>query len=258
VPSGPARSTDPGEIEAVDPGQIEAVLFDIIGTLVDENGTVRADTSRALEACGHDVAVASKLADEWVQRLDERISEVSSGWRPWRPYDQLSRETLQGTLDKHGVRLPDAVFGWLARVGHRLVPWPDAVRQLSDLAKLRPVFGLTNAGLAQVAEMSFYGGLRWHTILSTERVRTFKPNPATYQLAIDVLQLRPEQTLFVAAHPWDLTAAKRQRFRTAYLPRPHADPPGPFDTVDMTLRTLDDLLPLLNTPRTPPEPPDKK
>jgi 2-haloacid dehalogenase len=250
VPSGPASSTDPGEIEAV--------LFDIIGTLVDENGTVRADTSHALQASGHDVAVAPKLADEWVQRLDERISEIASGWRPWRPYDQLNRETLQGTLDKHDVRLPQEVFGWLALVGHRLTPWPDTVRQLSDLAKVRPVFGLTNAGLAQVAEMSFYGGLRWHTILSTERVRTFKPNPATYRLAIEELQLHPEQTLFVAAHPWDLTAAKRQHLRTAYLPRPHAVPPGPYDTIDMTLRTLDDLLPMLTTPRTPPEPPHPK
>jgi len=250
VPSGPTSSADPGEIEAV--------LFDIIGTLVDENGTVRADTSRALEASGHDVAAAPKLADEWVQRLDERISEISSGWRPWRPYDQLNRETLQDTLDKHGIRLPEQVLGWLALVGHRLVPWPDTVRQLSDLAKVLPVFGLTNAGLAQVAEMSFYGGLRWHAVLSTERVRTFKPNPATYQLAIDELHLHPQQTLFVAAHPWDLTAAKRLQFRTAYLPRPHADPPGPYDTVDMTLPTLDDLLPLLNDPRTRPDPPRPK
>lgn len=247
MPSGTTGPTDPGEIEAV--------LFDIIGTLVDENGTVRADTSRALLASGHDIAVAPKLADDWVQRLDDRIAEISSGWRPWRPYDQLSRETLQGTLDKHNVRLPGEVFGWLASVGHRLVPWPEAVRQLGDLAQVRPVFGLTNAGLAQVAEMSFYGGLRWHAVLSTERVRTFKPNPATYQLAIDTLHLHPPQTLFVAAHPWDLTAAKKLGFRTGYLPRPHAGPPGPHDKVDMTFRTLDDLLPLLNAPRTPPEPP---
>ena len=231
------------------------MLFDIIGTLVDENGTVRADTFRALQASGHDIAVAPTLADDWVQRLDDRIAEIASGRRPWRPYDQLSRETLQSALDKHGVRLPEEVLGWLAFVGHRLVPWPEAVRQLSDLAKVRPVFGLTNAGLAQVAELSFYGGLRWHAVLSTERVRTFKPNPATYQLAVDELHLHPQQTLFVAAHPWDLTAAKKHGFRTAYLPRPHADPPGPHDTVDMTLPTLDDLLPLLNDPRTRPEPP---
>jgi 2-haloacid dehalogenase len=247
MPNGTTSSTGLGEIEAV--------LFDIIGTLVDENGTVRADTFRALQASGQDSAVASTLADDWVQRLDDRIAEISSGWRPWRPYDQLSRETLQHTLDKHGIRLPAEVFGWLALVGHRLVPWPDAVRQLSDLAKVRPVFGLTNAGLAQVAEMSFYGGLRWHAVLSTERVRTFKPNPATYKLAIEELQLHPQQTLFVAAHPWDLTAAKRQQLRTAYLPRPHAGPPGPYDTVDMTLRTLDDLLPLLKAPRPPPAAP---
>ena len=76
MPSGTTGPTDPGEIEAV--------LFDIIGTLVDENGTVRADTSRALLASGHDIAVAPTLADDWVQRLDDWNSEISSGWRPWR------------------------------------------------------------------------------------------------------------------------------------------------------------------------------
>jgi hypothetical protein len=42
-----------------------------------------------------------------VQRLDDRITEISSGGRPWRPNGQLSRETLQDTLDKHGVRLSE-------------------------------------------------------------------------------------------------------------------------------------------------------
>jgi 2-haloacid dehalogenase len=84
VPSATTGVTDPGEIEAV--------LFDIIGTLVDENGTIRADTKQAIEASGHDIAVAPTLADDWVQRLDDRITEISSGRRPWRPNGQLSRD----------------------------------------------------------------------------------------------------------------------------------------------------------------------
>jgi phosphoglycolate phosphatase-like HAD superfamily hydrolase len=44
MPSGTTNSTHLGEIEAV--------LFDIIGTLVDENGTIRADTERRSRPAG--------------------------------------------------------------------------------------------------------------------------------------------------------------------------------------------------------------
>ena len=52
--------------------------------------------------------------------------------------------------------------------------------QLSDLAKVRPVFGLTNAGLAQVAEMSFYGGLRWRRWERSTSARLVRESERVY------------------------------------------------------------------------------
>jgi antitoxin YefM len=54
-------------------------------------------------------------------------------------------------------------------------------------------------------------------ILSTELVKSYKPDPRTYQLVPSLLAVRPEQVVMVAAHPYDLAAAAEQGFRTAFV-----------------------------------------
>ena len=57
-----------------------------------------------------------------------------------------------------------------------------------------------------------------------ETVRAHKPDPAMYEHLLRALQLDPARCLFVAAHPWDLDAAARHGFRTAYLDRAAGSP----------------------------------
>ncbi len=47
-----------------------------------------------------------------------------------------------------------------------------------------------------------------------------KPDPEVYQMAADLLGLRPNQVMMVAAHKGDLQAAKKVELRTAFVPRP--------------------------------------
>ena len=68
--------------------------------------------------------------------------------------------------------------------------------------------------------MNAAAGLRWHTALSTEAVRSYKPDPAVYRMAIECADRPPERMLMVAAHAWDLRGARAAGMRTAYLHRP--------------------------------------
>ena len=43
---------------------------------------------------------------------------------------------------------------------------------------------------------------------------------AVYQMAVDLLDLQPQEILMVAAHKYDLLAAKSLGFRTAWVQRP--------------------------------------
>ncbi|MDQ3922149.1 MAG: HAD hydrolase-like protein, partial [Actinomycetota bacterium] len=87
--------------------------------------------------------------------------------------------------------------------------------------------------------MAKRAGLPWDLILSAELVRHYKPDPEIYLMVPDLLDLRPEEVMLVAAHPNDLRAAQTHGLRTAYVPRPlehgpggESEPPDPsFDLV---------------------------
>ncbi|MGB1007271.1 MAG: HAD hydrolase-like protein, partial [Thalassobaculaceae bacterium] len=59
----------------------------------------------------------------------------------------------------------------------------------------------------------------------------YKPLPEAYETAAHFLQLEPEQVCMVACHNFDLDAAKRVGFKTAFVRRPAewggAGPPDP-------------------------------
>ena len=48
----------------------------------------------------------------------------------------------------------------------------------------------------------------------------YKLLPRSYELAAAYLQLRPEECCMVACHPFDLDAAKKVGFKTAFVRRP--------------------------------------
>ena len=71
-----------------------------------------------------------------------------------------------------------------------------------------------------------HGGLPWDCVLSAELFRAYKPSPAVYRGAADLLGIAPGELLMVAAHPSDLAAAQRAGLKTAYVERPLERGPG--------------------------------
>jgi 2-haloacid dehalogenase len=210
---------------------IDVIVFDIIGTLVDEVGTVTDETTAALGAVGVDAQRSARIAHDWLAGFDAATGRIARGEQEWAPDGEIRRRLLGQLLQADNVELAPGAFDELATVARRLVPWPGAADEVAALAELTTVTGLTNASLDQVAEISARGGLRWHAVLSTALARTYKPDPAAYQLAVNLLNLDPRRSLFVAAHSWDLRAAAAHGFRTAYLPRKYADGPAPHQPI---------------------------
>ena len=120
----------------------------------------------------------------------------------------------------------------LNRVWHRLTAWPDSVAGLTRLRVRYILATLSNGNVALLTNMAKYAGLPWDCILSAELAKHYKPDPETYQMAADLLGLRPEQVMMVAAHKGDLRAAQAVGLRTAFVPRPMEH--GPERTPDLT------------------------
>ena len=215
---------------------IDVLLFDVLGTVVDEAGSMRAELAAALDEAGSQAREADALAAAWAGNFSALVAEVGDGG-PYRSTDELNATALAAAL-RDGPPLPAGVVQRLAAVGHRLRPWPDAREALTRLAGRFAVVALSNGNLSMLTDSFAAGGLTWHCVLSGEMVQAYKPDPAVYRLAMDRLSLNPNRTLMVAAHPWDLRAAAGYGLRTAYIERAGEGTPEPSDTFDLSVPDL--------------------
>jgi 2-haloacid dehalogenase len=56
-------------------------------------------------------------------------------------------------------------------------------------------------------------------LISVDDVKQYKPSPAAYMYALDRLQCRREDILFLSSNTWDITGASSFGFQTAWVNR---------------------------------------
>ncbi|WP_428957526.1 haloacid dehalogenase type II [Streptomyces sp. cg35] len=220
-------------------GDIEAVVFDVLGTMVDEPGGLRAAVREAVPDA--DAASVDSLLTVWQEHVEHEQRRIEDGGRAYANSEVIDREAARRVAGRAGLTDPVAVER-LATASRRLDPWADSVDALARLARSLPVLGLSNAGRVTLLRLDAHAGLRWHLALSAEDARAYKPAPEVYRLALDAAGCPPERVLMVAAHAWDLRGAQAVGMRTAYVERPVGDPPGASDTFDLRVGGLDELV----------------
>jgi 2-haloacid dehalogenase len=222
------------------PDGVDAVLFDVIGTLVDEDATWARVAGEIAAAAG--LPSAADLRERWEGILDARMSAVVAGDAAWQPHARLTADAGAAAIEELGGTPTPDLRARAARSDREHPAWPDVAAATAELRRHRLVAGLSNGDLDSLVRLAHADGISWDAVLSTGSVRTFKPAPAAYRHAIDALDLDPSRTLFVAAHPWDLGAAAAHGFRTAYVARPGADRPAADDPVDLEVADLHELV----------------
>jgi len=226
-----------------DAGLIDAVVFDVIGTLVDEDGTW-ADVAQKL-AAEADVVRPAVLHARWAQFLNERMDGVTKGDAPWQRHGDLVIESADAAIRVLGGSPTAATTALVSTLDSEYPAWPEVATATADLRRSRLVAGVSNGDLDSLARLANVNTISWDVVLSTGTAQTFKPAPAAYEFAIETLRITPERTLFVAAHPWDLRAATEHGFRTAYVARPDAERPSREDHFDISVGDLAELAELL-------------
>ncbi|MFE2432044.1 haloacid dehalogenase type II [Streptomyces sp. NPDC059373] len=218
---------------------IEVVVFDVLGTMVDEPGGLRAAIRDAVPAS--DDTSVDQLLTVWREHVEHEQQRIGEESRAYVNTDIIDREAAQRVADCAGLTDPVAIER-LATAGQRLKPWDDSLTGLTRLARRFPVLGLSNASRATLLRLNAYAGLRWHQALSAENAQAYKPAPEVYQLAVDAAGCPSERVLMVAAHAWDLRGAQAVGMRTAYVQRPVGDPPERTDTFNWRSNSLDELV----------------
>lgn len=210
-----------------DPAEIRALTFDVFGTVVDWRTSV-AEAGRQL-ARRHGIELdANAFAEKWRSGYSGKLAEVNSGQRPRERLNDLHREILAEVAPAFGLdHLPDAELDRLNLVWHRLRAWPDSAHGLWRLRQRYLVCALSNGDSDMLATMGKFAGLGWDMVISVEMANSYKPEPAAYNKAIELVGAqRPDQVLMVAAHANDLEAARSCGMRTAFVHRPTEWGPG--------------------------------
>lgn len=205
---------------------VRALAFDVFGTIVDwRSGVIRdgqeLNRKRDLEVDW------TAFADEWRGRYAPSMDRVRRGEVSWTNLDALHRASLEELLEEFGIEgLTEEEKEHLNKVWHRLDPWPDSVPGLARLKERYILTSLSNGNVALLTNMAKRAGLPWDLILSAEIVHHYKPDPEAYLMVPNLLDLRPEEVMLVAAHPSDLRAAQELGLRTGYVLRPLEWGPG--------------------------------
>ena len=211
---------------------IEALLFDVFGTVVDW----RTGVAREVEAffAGSERTVdAHAFADSWRAKYQPSMEEIRTGRRDYVALDVLHRENLDATLAEFGLDAavaPEARTS-LNRAWEKLPPWPDAVPGLEALRSRYLIAPCSNGSIALMARLARSAGLPWDAIVGADIARAYKPQAAVYSASAAALGLAPEAVMMVAAHNFDLAAAREAGLATAFIPRP--DEYGPTGAPDL-------------------------
>ncbi len=225
---------------------MESLLFDVFGTVVDW----RTSLIKMFEGFGRERQLQSDwatLVDDWRAAYQPSMDTVRRGDRPFVTLDILHRESLDGLLAQHGLDLEENDRRWLSDGWHRLDPWPDVVPGLTRLKRKYVIATLSNGGVGLLVDMAKHGALPWDAIFSADLFKRFKPDRSTYLGSAELLRRAPDKVMLVAAHNYDLKAARALGLRTAFIPRTSEYGPrqnkdfGPEEQWEVVARDFEDL-----------------
>jgi 2-haloacid dehalogenase len=216
----------------MDSTNVRAFIFDVFGTVVDWRGSIIKQCQQFGRVKGIE-ADWPAFADAWRGRYRPYMDKVRHGELPWTNLDALHRMGLEDVLNEFEIKgLSEEEKAEVNRFWHYLRPWADSVPGLYRLKDRYIIAPMSNGNIALMTDMAKFGGLPWDCILGAEVARHYKPDPASYLTAVELLGLKPDQVVMTAAHQPDLLAAGRVGLRTAFVPRPREH--GPDRTPDPT------------------------
>ncbi len=229
---------------------MRALAFDVFGTVVDWRSSLIGE----LEQFGQNHGLQqdwATFADNWRAGYAPAMDRVRRGDLPWTRIDDLHRMILDDLLRSAAITASDDDVDHLNRAWHRLDPWPDSVGGLARLKEKFVITTLSNGNMSLLTNMAKRAGLPWDCVISAELFHHYKPDREAYLGCADLLGVRPDQLMLVAAHPGDLRAARAAGLKTGYVARPlefgpggraHSVDDGEFDVTATDFLNLADQL----------------
>jgi 2-haloacid dehalogenase len=191
---------------------VRAVAFDLF-TLFDPRGVDR----RVSEVVGDNPA----LVATWKTKLFE-YSWLRAASGQYRDFQSLVRDALLYATRVHHLDLSAPARARLEAAFVELEAWPDSQEALKTLRtrglKLAP---LANFAPQMIRSLLTRAGVleEFDDLISTDRARSYKPDPRAYALAEASFGLPRSQIAFAAFGSWDAAGGRWFGFPTFWVNR---------------------------------------
>lgn len=193
---------------------LDALVFDAYGTLFDVHAVAQR-CEKYWPGKGAQLSQlwrAKQLEYSWLRSLMGR----------YQPFSALTRDALGYACEALALALDEARTKALLRDYLELAPFPDVAEALAGLrGDGRRLAILTNGSPDMIGPLVKNRGLEasFDAVLSADSVKTFKPAPRVYQLAVDALRVPAASIGFVSSNGWDALGARSFGFTAFWINR---------------------------------------
>ncbi|PWY87894.1 HAD-like protein [Aspergillus sclerotioniger CBS 115572] len=203
----------------------KALIFDLMGTCTNWHPSIQTALSTTPSLTHLPTETIAQLASSWRSSFFNEIHRRFHAGLGTESIDVTHRRVLDGLLDGMGLNGGDGggvgeeererlVAAW-----HFQGAWDDSIDAIRRLKEKFMVVVLANGTTRLQLDLIQSSGLPFHALFSSQLLGLTKPDPAIYRKALELLQVEPEEAVMVAAHAYDLRAAKGVGLRTVYIYR---------------------------------------
>ena len=216
-------------------GKIKAVAFDAFA--IFNPHPVYALTEKIFPGKGKAIAEAWRIKQfeyTWLRQSADQ----------YRNFMDITIDALVFATRQAQETLSDADKTMLVNAYLSLELWPDVLPTLEFLKKKSIRMGfLSNMTEKMLDSCIQYNRLSeyFEAVLSTDRVKAYKPSPGSYQMGPDAFHLEKSEILYIAFAGWDAAGAIWFGYPTYWVNRLDSSPEELHIRADNTGKTLDGI-----------------
>ena len=208
--------------------QVQALTFDLFGTILDLGGSLTPFIDDMLREKGADTT-AEQFWQQWryrqrLEQFQDTIMMLGHGG-----YLETVRRAFVYVLALNKIKMSKEEVQTFLACWQELSPFPEVRAGLERLATRYKLVGLSNGDPAFLDHLA-KNRIQWDfdDVISVTTMGAFKPHPAVYRRAAQILGLEVGECMMVSANSFDVVGARACGLRGAYVNRydlPYEDSP---------------------------------
>lgn len=200
---------------------IKTVVFDLYGTLFDID-SVSAKCEKLFPGNGE------KIAKAWRQKLIEYI-HVRQLLHQYKAFSLVIKDSLEYVLERHEFDYSIKDINECIEAYDMLEPFNETVQVLNSIVEYDKVI-FSNGNKEMIEALIDYSEVEnnFKSIISLEEFSLYKPDPNSYELLHEQLNLDKNEILFISSNKWDIIGAQNFGYQTAWVNRYYSE----FEHID--------------------------